>query len=403
MKKKYDIIILLDHEFRNATDIRVSRTACMIRNNGFSLCIVAYNSVDLPKYELIDDVEIFRIIPAAYSRPRSIFRLRNNVSRMIESKFDTSYLFCVDHRMLDLGCRIKKINSNVKLIYDAHEYLQSYQPQFSKNDSFFYQIKSIGFRTWEKKLEKKNAFQMSLLCTISDSFASLYKNHFRFSAPVLVIRNVSEFLRPDKPFRDAFPEYYKRLEEIKEKKNIIYFGNFYRYLNGIECLFESLKILPLEVSLILVGTNKDKSFFSKYFNDVELKDRMLHIERLPHSYLKDISRYAHVACIPTMRTEFLQTTLSLPNKLFDSIAAELPVICTDLEEHCKIIEFFGNGVTYNGSDWNSAPVNIKTAFLKIMSDYKIFKNKAQECVSLFSVKNEFNPLIEFFKKNAADE
>jgi glycosyltransferase involved in cell wall biosynthesis len=366
-------------------------------NNGFNVCIIAYMDLDLPEYEVLNNVEVYRIIPQDFSRPRSLFGLRNNIAKSIVDKFNTRTFFCVDHRMLDLGCRIKKHIPEIHLIYDAHEYLQGYQSQFDETNSFLYKTKSKLFQLREKILEKKNLLNISLLCTISDSFADLYRKNFRFFAPTYTIRNVSEFFTSKTTFKETFPDEYIKLEKIKGKNNLIYFGDFFKYLNGIECLFEALKHIPEESSLILVGTNKNPEFFAKYFNHPDLKKRIVHIKRLPHPYLQFIAAYAVASSVPTMETEYLQTTFSLPNKLFDSIAANLPIICSDLAEHKKIIDRYNNGLQYSGSDWENAPKSIACAFEKMISNYAFFKNNALACSSLFSIEKEFSELMNYLK------
>jgi len=125
---------------------------------------------------------------------------------------------------------------------------------------------------------------------------------------------------------------------------------------------------------------------------------MVYIDRLPHQYLKSIAPYAKIGLVPTMHFKYLTLYYSLPNKFFDSIKLDLPLICTNLPEHKMIIDQFENGIMTDGIDWERSTADTVKAFQEIMNNFTTYKARAVKANASLTYLKEYEPFVAALKK-----
>jgi len=397
-KKYYDILVLLDNTFKNANDPRVFRTLQALQFHGFSVALIGMQLNEEPLFEEIHGFPVYRPIQAMYYSPKSMFGYRNKLADQLNADFDYKVVYCNDFRVLDLGDRMKRLKKSAILVYDSHEFLQDYHLEFIAGESFFTQWKANFWRNWEKRIELKNAKQVDFILTVNFSLSAMLSYILKPEIPAFPVRNIAEF--PEQmPDLEAYkPEIKKALEQIKSFDNLIIFGDYHKRLNGLETVYHAMQSLPETTHLIHVGNDKSYGYFKRLAEKLGVLHRMIYIDRLPHQYLKSIAPYAKIGLIPTMHFKYLTLYYSLPNKFFDSIKLELPLICTNLPEHKMIIDQFQNGLMTDGIDWERSTADTIKAFQEIMNNFTAYKEKAMKANASLTYLKEYEAFVMALKK-----
>ena len=393
---KKSIVILLDNPFfSDNPDPRVKRTSLYFLEKGFKVSVICLKNEKLPSKEVLDNIEVYRIIPSEIMRPKSIPIMRRKMAKIIYNLIDFDFIFSNDHTMLDLAVRIKKINPKKILIHDSHEFFPSYRMSFNKGESLILKIKSKTWRNIENYLEKKNSKNVDYWITVNISLAAIFNQIYKLKNRAIYIRNVPEFKKPDLDLQEFAIDIYKKLEKIKDGNNLIYIGYHVENGSGVENVFKSLKKLPDDVNFILLGSNWSVEYFNNLVKKIGIIERVLFIDPLPINYLPIVASYAKIGICPTIEDGSLSSYLSLPNKIFDYIKSNLPIIASDLPEHTNLIESYNNGRIFFENS-NQKDTEISQSFLEIIENYNYFKKNALECAKLHKTENEYQKLNQIF-------
>lgn len=249
-----------------------------------------------------------------------------NVAR---SEFDVVH--CHDLNTLQFGCFIKLIKGgHVKLIYDAHEY------ETQRNG--LTGLKSIYVKIKERFLIKF----CDRVITVSDTIAEEYKRLYEIHKPAVIfncpVLKSKELIKKDL-FREKF--------NVSKDQRILLYQGYLSPGRGIEVLLDSFDQLNREdLVLIFLGEGILKNLISKHskFN-VQIfchpfvsGDKLLEYTSSANfgiSFIEDIS---------------LSDRYCLPNKLFEYIAAGLPVLGSGLPDLKKFISDNDIGVTTKTND-----------------------------------------------------
>ena len=144
-------------------------------------------------------------------------------------------------------------------------------------------------------------------------------------------------------FIDVFPCAAKLMDRQFEEgaNNILYLGHLYPQ-KGVDILIEALKYLP-DGKLLIVGGNKkeDISRIKNLSSHIGVDKQVIFAGCVPHC---DIGKYfngAGVSVIPIVNT-MGQRLFTSPMKLFEYMAAKIPIVASDFPSMREILE---NGKT----------------------------------------------------------
>lgn len=398
LKKKIDILILLDKASLNySSDPRVFRTAYYLCEKGYKIAIIGFQSEN-KEIKLDDNLTIYNIIPKEITSFRSIFSLRQKISKSILNQFSFNYIIANDHTMLSMGKIIKSLTNNVKLFYDSHEFFQDYQLEFFENEGWLIKLKSIIWRWIEKKIELSDVKHVDEIIASNQSIATLFEYIFKPQNRVNVVRNIPSY-NPSITINDLVnydKNIYELLEQNKNFTNLIYFGNYMRKLNGMEMLLTALKDLPENFKLIILGTDKSNGFFERMIKSMDIENKIIKINRIPHHFMPLVAQYAKISIVPTLHSNYLQCYFSLPNKFLESIKSKLPIISIDLPEQKQIIEIFNNGLLIN-EEKDHIIESIKNGCHHIINNYDEYKKNAEICDAHINAIVDLEKLASKFK------
>jgi glycosyltransferase involved in cell wall biosynthesis len=163
--------------------------------------------------------------------------------------------------------------------------------------------------------------------TVSEPIASLYENIYRIRP--IVIRNLSKNSDLITPFTR------EQLGVPTDDLLLIIQGTGINIDKGAEELIEAVNISD-GVSLLIVGSGDVIPDLKQQVKHLHMENKVKFIPKVPWEILMKYSKSADIGMCIEKDTN-LNYRYSLPNKLFDYIAAGIPVIASNLPETGKII------------------------------------------------------------------
>lgn len=260
-----------------------------------------------------------------------------------------------------------------KLVYDSHEYFTG-TPELQSTP-----LKKKIWQTLEKTLLPgiKNAY------TVNQSIAQLYKT--QYGIEMKVVRNVP-YLQTELPAnKHLFPE---------GRMILLLQGSGINEGRGAEELVESMKHLPDNFLLCLIGGGDCWEKLKQMSEALNLHNKVLFIERVPFEELRSYTSQAHLG-LSLDKPVWENQKLSLPNKIFDYIHAGLPVLASDVIEVRTVLEQYNVGTTIK----NITPEEISTAVLQIFENrqrYQLWKQNTLKAASELCWQNEEKVLESIF-------
>lgn len=293
------------------TDQRIQRIATTLQNNGFEVVTVVRKTQSSLSGNI--SYRVKRIGTCIHKGP--LFYILYNINiffHLLTSKY--SYIYANDLDVL-LGCTLASIIRHKLIIYDSNE-LFTEIPELVGH-----KVKKQVW-TWVEKHCIKRAKKV---ITVSNGVAQQIK--LRYSVEPVVIRNV--------------PLPYQVNARKSPTPTIIYQG----YLNvgrGIELIIKTMLHLP-EYSLVIAGKGEIEQELKLLVQQNNLDNRVKFLGRIAPEQLRQITSSAWLGF--SLEEDFgLNYHYALPNKLFDYIAAQVPVLVSELPEMQQIVESYGVGI-----------------------------------------------------------
>ncbi len=237
-----------------------------------------------------------------------------------------------------LAARLKR----KKIVYDSHEY--------------FTELPELRYRRFTRKVwlffEKKMVPKVDRAYTVCGSIASEYKE--KYNIPFEVVRNV-----PIRNTKDIPPpkQYF-----IWPPNHVILYQGAVNMGRGLELAIQTMAYLD-NTTLIILGSGTIIEELKQLVNDLDMQNKVILPGRIDKSYLKYYTRKADLG-ISLEEDMGLSYRYALPNKLFDYIQAEIPVLVSDLPEMKKIIKTYQVGEVLIGRQ----PENLAKVFKEMLFD-----------------------------------
>ena len=114
--------------------------------------------------------------------------------------------------------------------------------------------------------------------------------------------------------------------------------------------------------------------------------------------MPEVATYAKIGIIPTPGNNSLSRFYSLPNKLLESMAIGLPIICTNIPEHQKLLAGSGSSKLYDYCNDLKATNEIIDHVKSINDQYSNFKKNADKISNQFSTDAEYDNTFAFLFK-----
>jgi glycosyltransferase involved in cell wall biosynthesis len=185
-----------------------------------------------------------------------------------------------------------------------------------------------------------------------------------------------------------------RLRIPAEEKILLFEGTIY-VNRGIEECIQSLKYLS-QCSLVMLGFGPDFyiSDLKRLIEDEGLTHKVYFFGAVPHDEVTRTAMAADVGLV-VLQNANLNYYYASPNKIFDFMAAGLPVVGSNFPDLKKFIEGYNMGVTCDPT----SPREIADAINYILSDesrYNEMRKNALEAAKIFNWENESKKLLALY-------
>lgn len=351
-----------------STDQRVHKTCKYLVNKGYDVTV--YGRILPDTFEVERD---YRIIRKKLLFNNNFFFYAEYNLRLLWFLIFRRYDFIWSNDLDTLpACFIASKLTKGELIYDSHEYFTE-TPEL-QGRKFVQKIWLIIENYFVPKV--KNAI------TVSEPIARILTK--KYGVKFNVLRNLPELDKNIKVEKVNFPTL---------NKTVLYQG----VLNpgrGIKPMIDSLLFLE-NIDLVIIGYGKVKEELEEYVRSKKLEKRVHFLGRIAHEKLHN---YTKIADVGMVLEEPLGKSFeySLPNKLFDFIHANIPIISSPLVEVKKIVEEYKIGLVIN----NYEPKHIASIVEELIINKELIvkiKQFQQKAKNNFCWENEVQLLDKFFK------
>jgi len=352
IKKKITVSVISDL----TTDQRVIRISNTLQMMGFDVTVIARcfaNSLPLDNY-------LFKA-----KRIKCIFKKGILQYAEFNTKLFLKLLFCKSDYFLanDLDTLIPNyIISKWRrknLFYDTHEYFTGV-PELRKSP-----LKRKIWKFFEDGIFPK----IKNVYTVNDSVKNKYQDEY--GNKIAVVRNVPV---------TAFLEKGEAPLKWQNKKILLMQGAGINEGRGGLELLGAMKFLPDNYLLVFIGGGTQWDEIIRKRKEWQLEEKVEMIGKLPPSELKKLTQHAYLG-FSLDSFDDLNCLYNLPNKIFDYIHAQVPIIATAIPEVTDIIKQYHCGICLKSYE----PKIIAMAIEDLANNAVTYNRFKQNCIEAAKV------------------
>lgn len=364
MQKSRKIIVSVTSDL--VSDNRVHKTCTTLSNNGFDVTLIGRKLINsLPIDTRIYKIKRFRLLfnkgflfYAEFNIRLFMWLLFNQYDMLLSNDLDT----------LSANA-FAKIFKKKPLIYDSHEY-------FTEVPELINRPKVKKFWSW---VEKKAIKYVDSAYTVCDSIAQAYQD--KYSVKFEVIRNLP--LKTEKVTKTKTDDAHK----------IVLYQGAINIGRGLKQAILATKYIE-NTKLLIAGDGDIYNDLKNFVNKENLSEKVIFLGKLPIDKLKEITPTADLG-LSIEEDMGLNYQFALPNKLFDYIQAQVPVLVSNLPEMKNIVNKYQIGRVCDSLE----PENLANCIKNALSDDKqrlIWKENLKKAATELTWESEEQKLLAIF-------
>ena len=346
-----------------SSDQRVNRVCTTLQNNGFDVLLIGRKfknskpidnrSYKTKRYKLLFNKSF-------------LFYLEINFRFfwiLLFSKYDFLLSNDLDTLLCNsLAARIRR----KRMYYDSHE-LFTEMPEL--------QNQNFKKRIWAF-IEKISIRKSYASYTVCQPIADYYNK--KYGINMQVIRNV--------------PTKKELIIPYNERKNVLIYQGALNLERGIEIMISAMQYLS-DYQLIIAGKGDVENDLKKLCSELKLDDKIVFTGNIDIFTLHKYTQQAKIG-FSLEQGKSMNYKFALPNKIFDYIQAETPIICADLPEMRKLVENFKIGEVFSEKDSKSLAELVKKIIAENADYYSQNCNLAKE---ILNWENEEKKLLTIYQ------
>lgn len=353
------------------SDQRVHKICTTLHQNNYEILLIGRrfpNSKKLKrKYKTYRFKLIFNKGPLFYAEYniRLFFKILNSKPNiLLANDLDTLLANFLASRML-----------RKKLVYDSHE--------------LFTEVPELIHRPFIQNIwlniEKFIVPKLKYMYTVNEDIASIYKK--KYGLHVNVIRNIAIKSNPSIPSSDF-------IKKIKgTKKMLILQGSGINIDRGAEEALEMMQYLENTV-LYIIGSGDVFNLLKEKRKLLNIEDKVIILDKMPYKNLLEYTKIADLGLSLDKNTN-LNYEYSLPNKIFDYIQCNTPILASSRKLIAKLITKHNIGkVTTTHNPKKLA--KIVNEIFDNEKEYAIWKTNLKKTAEIYNWENESKKLIEIY-------
>lgn len=375
IQKKVISVVL--NNFKN--DSRILKENISLQYMGYSVKVIALHDIGQKEFERVQNIPVHRIKlkSRSWSKNKIIQLLKyfEFSYRVIKKYKNSDIIHCNDLDTLPIGVLIKKLfNKKAKIVYDAHEYEINDVPYESR---YKIKIKYI--------VEKYLIKYADRVITVSDSIANEYVKLYNIEKPSLVLNTPPyQTIEKEDKFRKIF--------NISKEKNIFLYQGGLSLGRGIEILLDTFKEMRDDKHVIVFMGYGDLEDLiieaSKEYKNIYFHKAVAPEVLLSYTSSADFG-------ISTIEDRCLSYRYSLPNKIFEYLMAEIPVIVSNLYEMGKLVRDNNIGLIAKDNTSSSLKIAIEEA---TKLDREELKKNIQKIKKIYNWEEQEKILFQIYKE-----
>lgn len=314
------------------------------------------------------------------------------VEKILEHEFDVLHVH--DFPLLRAGCDAARIRG-VPVVYDSHE---------------FYPVQSCFTAQQQKRflsLERRLVRYCRSVITVNPYIAKMMAKAHAIAEP-LVILNAS----PAVPGRDSdqrtaagkAAQHDLRAKYGLEANSFLFlYQGWISPERNIESLVRAMADVPAPAAMLIVGYGEHVAVLQSLTRSMNLEDRVIFCGRVESDELHALTSACDVGIIPYVAVDEMHRYCS-PNKLFEFVAAGLPIIATNLPYLRDVIGGYDIGWLCDTSDPRTLARCMKDALsnAQIRDRFKANLGKAQKELNWSVEERKLFDLYSNFTKNLVE-
>lgn len=369
------IISLLVTNFTN--DNRVYRIAKTLSQNGFPTTVVAWKKGEVAEKENFNGVEVERIVVSSGLLKRlnmvvGAVQYFEYALRVVSRYRKVDAWHCNDYEAFIIGVFAKITRPKLKLIYDCHE-LESHRNG-----------KGPFMRFAIRTLEKLFIPWSELVITVSPSIQEFYKRKYNLPF-VALVRNLPNEMQI------SHSNTLREKLGLKNEQRVFLYQGMLGKGRGIEVLlnaFENRR--SSEAVIVFMGFGALKEQIKGY------AARSENIFFVPAVSYAEIPLYTGSADVGVNSVEAtcLSYMYSLPNKLFEYIQSEIPVLTNPLPDCAALVNEYKVGRVI--PVWNVVGIN-EVIDDMVKEDLSLYEDHLKSAKKILNWEVEEQVLISAYK------
>jgi glycosyltransferase involved in cell wall biosynthesis len=226
----------------------------------------------------------------------------------------------------------------IPYVYDSHElWVHRNRPNIVASDKE---------KKWEERSEGKYIKNSTFSITVCDSIADHLAETYQIPKPT-VIRNTPY----QKTIQKDPKKSLRKLLKIKPNEFLAVYVGRVAFNRGVTDILRALPLLDRKVKFVTLGAfdAKFQIVFEELVSELEIEDRVFCIDPVAS---EDVSTWISDVdvSLTTMNRVCLSYVYTLPNKLFESVHAGVPIIGPDSPEIIRIVDKYNCGLVYRDMD-----------------------------------------------------
>jgi len=342
-------------------DNRVQRMAEAIHEINFDVTIVGWQKGELPEHEIIHSIPVVRIKTKSQKWKRSnkwmgLIQFIDFCICTIRQFKHYDIWHCNDFEAFWIGLWAKLFNPKLCLVYDCHEYQKERlgTPRY---------VKWVIY--W---IERFFISKAKIFITVSPGIAQEYEKLYGVKDHYLV-RNTPHLMPTirDNIFRQKF--------NIRSDQKIFLYQGMLGPGRGLENIIEAFGLRNNDQAvLVIMGQGK----LEKWVIEQTTKNPLLFHH--PYVSYQDIPKYTGSADVGlnTAINNCLNHYYCLPNKVFEYIQSELPLLSNNLYDCTTLIENMGVGCIIDEFTPQGINASIDLMLTKNLNDFHENLKKAKQ-------------------------
>jgi hypothetical protein len=266
--------------------------------------------------------------------------------KILATKIKYDYVYAND--LPTLYPALKTAQSlGAKLIYDSHEiYIETINQFFPKNTStikkLIYGICMAIMKYFGTRAEKNMVKETDCMITVNNSLKDYFNKRYQ-PKRIEVIMNFPHGIREKKA-----PINYREMFNWDQNDLIFIYQGVLNDGRGLNYMMEVMKHVSPRCKLVVVGDGFIKEELKSFVDENQLKNKVKFIDKVS---LKVLNQYTSGADIGVNLLEGINLSkrLASPNKLFEYIHAEIPILCSDSIENMNVLSKFEVGLATKNS------------------------------------------------------